>query len=166
MDAAKIGELYKKFGPLIYRRCLKLLADPEMSGDACQEVFVRALRHAEKLMSDRECLPWLYRVSTNYCLNLIREKGRARFIPLCNMETRIFEGSQEQTFVLKEAAERLLGGLSETDVEIAVYAFLDQMTQEEIAEVTGLSRKTVGKRLRCITEEAATRRPFYEEAKP
>ena len=68
--------------------------------------------------------------------------------------------------VAKEAANRLLSELSEADVEITVYAFLDRMTQEEIAEVTGLSRKTVGKRLRRITEAAEAHRPAFEEVKP
>ena len=41
------------------------------------------------------------------------------------------------------------------------YRYLDDMTQEEIAELLGLSRKTIGKRLDRIREAVAKdrRRP-------
>ena len=163
MDAASIGELYKKFGPLIYRRCMRLLSDPELSGDACQEVFARAMRHAERLVQDRECLPWLYRVSTNYCLNLLREMDKAETVPLHPHLHRADERSMEQTAFAQEEVRHLLRRFSEADAQIAVHAFLDRMTQEEISEVMGLSRKTVGKRLRRISEEAEQHRRTYME---
>ena len=74
MDRDEISQLYRRLGPLIYRRCLRLLRDPDNARDATQEVFVRALKHKETLKADRECLPWLYRVATNYCLNFIRDR--------------------------------------------------------------------------------------------
>ena len=166
MDAQKISALYKKFGPLIYRRCVKLLADPELSVDACQEVFVRAVRHADKLVSDRECLPWLYRVSTNYCLNLIRERDKAVLVSLSGLTDATADNRAERVAAAGDEVRRLLERFTAEDAQIAVYAYLDRMTQEEIAEVTGLSRKTVGKRLRRITEEARQIRPAFEEATP
>ena len=79
MDRDEVSQHYRRLGPLIYRRCLRLLGNPESARDATQEVFVRMLRHSEKLDSDRECLPWLYRVATNYCLNQIRDSKRLEF---------------------------------------------------------------------------------------
>ena len=164
MDAAKIGELYTKFGPLIYRRCMKLLADPVLSGDACQEVFVRAVRHADKLVSDRECLPWLYRVTTNYCLNLIREKSKIAAVSPAGQTFDSWENDLERSVIAGEQMKMLLERFSEIDVQIALYAYLDRMTQSEIAEVTGLSRKTIGKRLRRIAAEAEQQYRIFEEA--
>jgi RNA polymerase sigma-70 factor (ECF subfamily) len=166
MDARKIGDLYLKFGPLIYRRCLKLLADPELSGDACQEVFVRAVRHADRLVSDRECLPWLYRVTTNYCLNLIRDNDKAVMVPLCAEDFLGDNHNLERAAAAGEEVRQLLRCFSDTDAQIALFAFLDRMTQEEIAEVMGISRKTVGKRLRSIAEKARQNRMLLEEVKP
>ena len=165
MDASEIGELYERFGPVIYRRCLKLLADPVLSRDACQEVFVRAMRHAEKLISDRECLPWLYRVTTNFCLNLIRDNDKVTLLPLCHEVHETLENRVEQKAAASEEVRYLLNRFNEIDAQIAVFAYLDRMTQEEIAEVTGLSRKTVGKKLKYITEEAKENRLFLQEAK-
>lgn len=162
MDAAKIGELYMRFAPLIFRRCNKLLSDPVLAGDAAQEVFVRAMRHASKLTNDRECLPWLYRVSTNHCLNLIRARNKDPLLPLSSAEDSFRQF--EQHTMAEEEARQLLGRLDETDAQIAVYAYLDRMTQGEIAEVTGISRKTIGKKLKRIAETARENRLVYQEA--
>jgi RNA polymerase sigma-70 factor, ECF subfamily len=165
MDASKVGELYRRFGPLIYRRCRKLLVDRERASDASQEVFVRAVRHAEKLTSDRECLPWLYRVSTNYCLNLIREEKKFHLHAVSNatQSGEDWECGIESTFSARREVERLLCRFDDIDAQITVYAYLDRMTQEEIAEVTGLSRKTVGKRLKQIAETAKENRVLCQE---
>lgn len=152
MDAVEIAELYKRFGPLVYRRCRKLLVDPEQARDASQEVFVRAMRHAEKLVFDRECLPWLYRVSTNYCLNLIRDRKKVRHVPLSAIKEHGAGTEIEQQLTVKEQIGQVLNRFDETASQIAVLAHVDQLTQEEIASVTGLSRRTVGKRLKQIAE--------------
>jgi len=45
--------------------------------------------------------------------------------------------------------------LDEGDCEVLAYRYLDDMTQDEIAELLGLSRKTIGKRLDRIRDTVA-----------
>ena len=75
--------LYRTYGPIVYRRCLRLLRDREAARDATQEVFVKLLRD-ERALADREkAVPWIYRVATNHCLNLRRDarsRGQAAFV--------------------------------------------------------------------------------------
>ena len=151
MDRDEISQLYRRLGPLIYRRCLKLLRDPDNARDATQEVFVRALRHAETLKADRECLPWLYRVATNYCLNWIRDRK-----PTDDRQPEeiLQEGSGERRLAARQQVISLLDKFDERTRQAAVYSLLDGMTQEEIALVMGLSRKTVGKKLSRFSERA------------
>jgi RNA polymerase sigma-70 factor (ECF subfamily) len=151
MDRDEISRLYRRLGPLIYRRCLKLLRDPDNARDATQEVFVRAVKHKETLKADRECLPWLYRVATNYCLNFIRDrKPRDDRAP----EEVLQASSGERRLAARQQVFSILGEFDLKTQQIAVYSLLDGMTQEEIAEVMGLSRKTVGKKLSRFTDHA------------
>ncbi len=151
MDRDEISQLYRRLGPLIYRRCLRLLRDPDNARDATQEVFVRALKHKETLKADRECLPWLYRVATNYCLNFIRDhKPKDDRAP----EEILQAGSGESRLAARQQVFSILGEFDLKTQQIAVYSLLDGMTQEEISEVTGLSRKTVGKKLSRFSERA------------
>ena len=50
---AQVDELYRRFGPAIFRRCLKLLRDPAEAEDATQEVFVRVFRSLDRFTSDK-----------------------------------------------------------------------------------------------------------------
>jgi len=154
MDREEISQLYHRLGPLIYRRCLRLLANPEHARDATQEVFVRMLKNAKKLENDRECLPWLYRVATNYCLNQIRDGSRLDYRRSEDLPRQSIAADAESSLVAREQLVALLGRVDERTARIALFAHLDGMTQIEIAEVTGLSRRTVGKRLRRFAKIA------------
>jgi RNA polymerase sigma-70 factor (ECF subfamily) len=143
MDNNRIKQLYQTLGPLVYRRCLKLLRDSEMARDATQEVFVRTLKKADNLEDDRGCLPWLYRVSTNYCLNLIRDSKKTQ--PLEDVFLAN-PSSIENQLLAKEKINYILSNFDQRTQEIIIYSQLDGMTQEEIATVMKISRRAVNKR--------------------
>ncbi|HSA23863.1 MAG TPA: sigma-70 family RNA polymerase sigma factor [Myxococcota bacterium] len=159
MDRDDIARLYRELGPLVHRRCLRLLRHPENARDATQEVFVRALRHAPELMWDRGCLPWLYRVATNLCLNRLRDRrpedseGLER-LAAAGAGAGGAGPAAEDWLSARRAVLGLLGQLDDDAAQIAVHAWMDEMTQEEIAGVMGLSRKTIGKKLARVEELA------------
>ena len=57
MTDERVTEHYRAYGPVIYARCRRLLADGEAAEDATQETFMRVHRHLDKadgaLESDR-----------------------------------------------------------------------------------------------------------------
>ncbi|MBI5525046.1 MAG: sigma-70 family RNA polymerase sigma factor [Deltaproteobacteria bacterium] len=147
MDASEIEGLYRRLGPFVYRRCLRLLRDPEKARDATQEVFVRVLKNCGHIRDEKGYLPYIYRIATNHCLNVIRD-GR--------FETPAppVEGPKTSTGPVQESSadlERILRAaetsLDRQCVEIAYMSIVDGMTQDEIADVLDLSRKTVGRKL-------------------
>ena len=148
MENEEIATIYRRLGPYIYRRCLKLLANPEEARDATQEVFVRLIRHAGRLNDDQAYLPWMYRVSTNYCLNQLRGKKRLEFHQPENLEPEDY-----RTIGRLEARNLIVILIAKCDdrtAQIAVHRFIDGMGQEEIAGVMNLSRRTVGKKLKQL----------------
>ena len=70
MDDARLAALYRKYGPAVYSRCRRILRDESLAEDATQEVFVRVLRHIDEAPDDEAALRWVYRIATNYCLDL------------------------------------------------------------------------------------------------
>jgi DNA-directed RNA polymerase specialized sigma24 family protein len=83
---------------------------------------------------------WLYRTTTNCCLNLIRGTRRWRDF------LRRLPPPQPITPPL--STQLALRGIPERLQDIAIYYGLDEMSQEEIALVLGLSQKTVSNRIR------------------
>ena len=68
--------LYERYGAVVYRRARRLLGDEHAAWDAVQEVFVRVLKHARRFRREASPTTWLYRITTNYCLNVLRDSAR------------------------------------------------------------------------------------------
>ena len=103
-------------------------------------------------------LPYLYRSVTNRCLNKIRDhKTRSRLVdvyvaPATPTARRSCEGRVIDVDVLA----KLVDGLDDMNQEILVYYYVDDMSQEEIADILDTSRKTVGIRLGKIRDALKT----------
>jgi RNA polymerase sigma-70 factor (ECF subfamily) len=148
----RIVSLYRELGPAVYRRCLRLLKDREAARDATQEVFVRLLRDIDRLADRETALPWIYRVATNHCLNVLRDGRRRR--P---------DGAEDALELVPDATPSFPEGrlarevLARFDVQtqtIAVGVLVDGLEHEELAGVLGISRKTVHRKLARFLEQA------------
>jgi RNA polymerase sigma factor (sigma-70 family) len=154
MDRSEIAGWYHKYGPLVLRRARSILGDEQAAKDALQEVFMRTLSGGAEFRGDSSPITWLYRVTTNHCLNAIRNSGRRSELLAENpppSEVAAGASPEERTTVAQ-----LLRRIPDELREIAIYYFVDQMNQDEIAEVVGVSRRTVGNRLEEF-RAAATR---------
>src|SRR4051794_27402887 len=74
MNEATLAELYRKHAPAIYVHCRRLLRGPVAARDATQEAFVRMLARGKSIVGGQDALRYLYRISTNVCLNQLREE--------------------------------------------------------------------------------------------
>lgn len=149
-----LAVLYQKYAPAIYAHCRRFLQSPAAARDATQEAFVRVLARGVDLPKEEEALRYLYRVSTNVCLNLLREhKVHMRAAPTLvasSSHTSSAEaGVADRQFVIEVLARCGQGG-----TEVAIMHYLDGMSQVEIAEVLGITRRTVFNRLRKLTRVA------------
>jgi RNA polymerase sigma-70 factor (ECF subfamily) len=122
-----------------------MLGDEQAARDASQEIFVKVLQSMSAFRAEASPVTWLYRSTTNHCLNLIRD-GRRRSQAL---DALAFTSSDEREPGLDErlTLHAVLAGVPEVLREIAVYYYLDQMSHDEIAQLIGVSRRTVGNRL-------------------
>jgi RNA polymerase sigma-70 factor (ECF subfamily) len=155
MDALAIEALYRQYGPLVLGRARRLLGSEQAADDALQEVFVRVVRGYDAFRRDASPVTWLYRITTNYCLNLLRDSARrARHFEAGGRETENGTGevpvpfSQEPLPELRLTIAQIVANVSEGLWEIAVYGYVDCMSHEEIARTMGVSRRTVGNRLK------------------
>ena len=150
MNRAHIAELYRTWGPAIYRRCLRLLRDQEAARDATQEVFRKALSSPEKLADPQTALPFIYRIATNYCLNERRNAGRRGETELVDLDV----SSGHPEFPQRRLVQRVLSRFDARTQSIAVGVLVDGMQHEEVADALGISRKTVSRRLTRFLEHA------------
>jgi RNA polymerase sigma-70 factor (ECF subfamily) len=152
--SGRVSSLYRKFGPAIFSRCRRLLKDDALAEDATQEVFVRVLRHIESAPDDAAALGWIYRISTNYCLNQIRDRGR-QAEPTAPDELPEAPGEHPENEMLdRDLALRLVQRVPEKLREAAVLYYVDGLEQEQVAKTLGVSRRTVINRLQEFAERS------------
>jgi RNA polymerase sigma-70 factor, ECF subfamily len=155
MTEEDVAQAYRAYAGAMYARGLRLLRDSEASRDVTQEVFIRCLAHRRELRVGSELLAWLYRVTTNLCLNAIRDgKVRAR--------TAQDSAWHAPAAAAPEGPARrglwdLLSGLGERTQAIVVYVYIDGMTHAEAAFVAKVSDRTVRNCLARFQEHARTR---------
>ena len=146
---------YRKYGPMVFRRCMQMLGNEDEALDAMQDVFVQVLRR-ESDLTDRAPSSLLYRIATNVCLNRIRSRGRRPETPDQDLLERI--AAAEDPAARREARSllgRLFGGERESSRAIAVMHLLDGMTLSEVAAEVGMSVSGVRKRLRRLRGQLA-----------
>ena len=146
----ELDEVYRRFAPLIHRRCRTLLGDEQEALDATHDIFLKLTRELRRFRGDSELVTWIWRISTNHCLNTLRSRrARLRFI---TRSEQLVEPSVDprQRIERRELLRVLLQRLTQRQVQIAVHWHLDELTQPEIAKLLGISERTVRSELRKI----------------
>ncbi len=108
-----------------------------------QGLFVHLLE--ERVSS--HAFPYLFRAVSNRCLNLLRDDKRYADLLVRRMERATFCTREADAVMAMDLLVKLARKLEPEVVEAVTYAHFDDMTQEEIAQLMGLSRKTIGKYL-------------------
>lgn len=150
----RAATLYRKYGPLIFARCKRLLKDAALAEDATQEVFVRAFRNLDQAPDDRAALKWLYRISTNYCLNALRDAGRRPIDLAGEALPELGGGDLARSLEDRELALKLVHRAPAKLREPAVLHWVDGIDQGRVAELLDVTRRTVINRLAAFTDWA------------
>ncbi|MDB4958283.1 MAG: polymerase sigma-54 factor RpoN [Myxococcales bacterium] len=147
---------YRAYGPALVRKAERILRSREDATDIVHTLFVDLLPRWNRDVD----LPYLYRAITNRCLNALRDRGtRARLLEREQLSAApVGRVRLDDTVVGIRLIAALTEKLDPSHLEVLVARFVDDMTQEEIAEHLGISRKTVGKRLDRIREEVVALR--------
>src|SRR5438128_770201 len=76
VDRDEFERLAAPLGPVLRLHCYRLVGSLEDAEDMVQETLVRAWRNRERLKDERGARPWLFRIATNACLDLLDRKRR------------------------------------------------------------------------------------------
>lgn len=145
----EIAVLYEQYAHIIYGRALRITADPELAADAVQETFARVIKHWSRFRGESSSLTWMYRISTNWCLNQLRNRNSRRDKLTHSREDIVGDGqTHPKNWVDAERVRSLLEDADDQTRQIVVHIYFDEMTREETAQMVGLSVPTVRRRLR------------------
>lgn len=164
MNEEQIAALYRQWGPVVYRRCLRVLKDREEAQDATQHVFVQLLRHSGRFTADpSEAIAWMQSVATNVSLNRMRD-GRRKSAKLEAVhEDTPPPLAPDDALGNKEEARAVLARVDGPSRAVAVSVLVEEQSHEDAAARLGVSSKTVQRRLRRFLDHA---RRFLKGGEP
>ena len=161
MTEDEVARLYAEYGYVLFRRCHAYLGDSARAQDAVQEVFVRALRGASGFRGEASPRTWLCRIADHLCVDLLRRDRRSPVQGIAGMDADgRAQAKRAEELLLRDDGEalrtvrELMQVLDADSQRLAVLCFLDELSQEEIAAELGLSRRTIGKRIKALRTRA------------
>ncbi|MDP9035841.1 MAG: sigma-70 family RNA polymerase sigma factor [Myxococcota bacterium] len=162
-DKSAFRALVERHQRRAYSLALALVRDENDARDIVQDAFVRVFKGLPTFQGDSSFFTWLYRITTNLSIDLIRKPSRATselFEERLDAEESAdldtpfighLEGSDPSEIVRRrEIAARLqtaLDALPSYHRAVIVLREIDGLSYEEIAEVMGVSKGTVMSRL-------------------
>lgn len=145
-DCAAFTELVTLYQPRLRYFLARMVGDDHTADDLVQEVWLAVHRGVARLADPGAFSTWLYRIAHHRALADLRKKR----LPLSSLEGIDIAADIEDNDFYAEDAERihaLVGRLVPEQREVLLLRFVEGMTYEEIACVTGCLLGTVRSRL-------------------
>ena len=141
----RFNEALRLYDGLIMRLCFGYARTPAELNDLHQDALVNIWQGMAKFRGESSLKTWIYRVTLNTCVSTIRTRSRSiDSMPIEEvMDTR--DDSQESMALVKDIHEAI-SQLSPTDKAVMLL-WLDEMSYDEIASLTGLTKSAVGVRI-------------------
>jgi len=79
-DSAATEELIRFLTPTIYKVAFSMLGNEHDASDAVQETFIKILKALPGFRGDSSLTTWVYRITSNTCLDMLRSMGRYKTV--------------------------------------------------------------------------------------
>jgi RNA polymerase sigma-70 factor (ECF subfamily) len=149
-DADAWGELYRMYGPAIFRFCRRALPTREDAEDATTEVFMKVRQKLGTYDSSRPFTAWLYKVASNHCWDMLRRRRIRQDLETGDLETLPLEHpdpSQLERLQAEHGSKEVRNGLQKLPDRARmalVLRYFAEMSYDEIADTLGVRRAFVG----------------------
>lgn len=163
-DQRAFGLLVERYQKKVYAVALGMVKDAEEAMDVSQEAFVKVHRYLDRFKGDSSFYTWLYRITTNTCIDVLRRRGVNSSdsveyddtVELDMAEADLgllssqLDASPSRTLLRRELGEKLeeaLAQLPEKHRAILLLRELEGMSYEDLSRTLEIPKGTVMSRL-------------------
>ena len=171
-------EIHRKYETKILNLILRMVGNRDDADDLTLETFVNAYRAWERFRGDARVSTWLHQIAVNNCKNYFKQKDRRREREPVSLDDAIETDGGEMSRDVADwrnvpehrLMDQELAGQIQKAVEalapayrtVLVLAQMNDMSYDEIAQVTGLSVPAVKTRLNRARNMMRRRlEPYY-----
>ena len=158
-DANAFEELVLRYEKTVYNLALRMVGDRDDAFDMTQEAFIKAYGSLSSFRGDSKFSVWIYRITTNVCLDFLRSKSRKQQVSLtvsddddedAQLDIPDPSSAPEQQLIKKismQSVEEGLKTLPDKQRQILVMRELCGMSYAEIGKALSLEEGTVKSRI-------------------
>jgi RNA polymerase sigma factor (sigma-70 family) len=159
-DLSAFEELVVRYKTLIYNTCYRILGDFHLAEDATQDVFLKIYRSGEHFRGESRVSTWIYRISVNRSLNILRKNKRSRLIKSLGTLWREKNGEEIPASSQKERPDRIfedkeskailrdaIDSLPEKQKVAFILHKYENLTARDISDILGISINSVEVRI-------------------
>src|SRR5687768_11744244 len=147
-----IAQLYDRYAPSVYRRAFAVVGRDADAWDLVQEVFLKVLQARQGFRREAAPSTYLYRATIHASVSALRKRTHRDVAPDSGGHVDPAALDTVEQADCRDLLRKLAAVLDERSLAIAAMHHLDAMIQDDIAEVLGLSRKTVNRALMRIRQ--------------
>ncbi len=153
-ESSAYSKLIDDFQQKVFATCISFVPNKEDAEDIAQEVFVEVFNSIKKFKGDSKLSTWIYRITTNKCLEFIRKRNtKKRFgfmqsligneIPLD--KTSYFTEFNHPGIVLenKETSQILFHAINQLPEAQKVVFTLNKVDGKSYQEVSDITEKSI-----------------------
>lgn len=145
LDQAFLGEVNRNLG-IAYKIARLYFTDPDEREDVVQEMMYQLWQSYPRFSGRSKFSTWMYSVCLNTALTYVRKSSRRRSEPLSATHLQLADHAEENQDEKRALLYKAIAGLSPLNRAI-ILLYLDDLSYEDIATITGLSKSNVGVRL-------------------
>lgn len=157
-DANAFEELVLRYEKTVYNLALRMVGDRDDDFDMTQEAFIKAYGSLSSFRGDSKFSVWIYRITTNVCLDFLRSKSRKQQVSLtvsdddedAQLDIPDPKADPEQQLIKKismQSVEEGLKTLPDKQRQILVMRELGGMSYAEIGKALSIEEGTVKSRI-------------------
>lgn len=158
-DQEAFAELVALHEKQVYNLCLRMTGHPEDARDLAQEAFLKAWRGLRFYKFESSFSTWLYRLTSNVCIDFLRQQKRRGTGSLVvsdeegeetELEVPDPDPLPEQQVIQQENQRIVAAAMDELEEEFRLALTLrvvDELSYEEIGEILDLKPGTVKSRI-------------------
>lgn len=146
-DEDAFATLVRTHADAVYGHALRFFGDPGAAEDATQEVFLKVFRSLATFDRRSSFSTWLYRVTRNVCLDMVR-RGARRPVPMDPVDlppTPVADFAD--VLADRDAVEQAMTALAPEDRAALDAVTLFDLTYEQASEALGIPSGTVKSRV-------------------
>ena len=133
---------WRRWYPLAREKARRLLGSGGDADDVAQEVFLRFWREGMAEAPTRTASAWLYKTTTRLSIDRLREL-RSRNDHEAALGDLPAAGAPDEQLAVRQELQGIAESVPVAELEVAILHRVDRLDQGEIAEVVGITTRTV-----------------------